>query len=297
MAWNPDEQVIVWRGGSERDCAELSLVLTARGIEHRRIADGSGFFLLVVPAADARRAGDEIRAYRAEHAAAPPPMPPPLREHAGAWTGVAAYASVLMLFAILTEQAVLGVDWRRAGMLIAGDVIGSEWWRAITALTLHSDTVHLASNLAFGGFFGFFLGRYFGPGVAWLAILLAGFIGNALNAAIQPADHRSIGASTAVFGALGLLTAYTWRRGPGHGSLRARLAPIVAGIALLAFTGTGGEQTDIFAHLTGFAAGFGLGALLLHKLDVSRVRYAQAIAGAVAIGLLAVSWVLALAVV
>lgn len=294
MAWDPEEQVIVWRGGSERDLAELSLVLTARGIEHWRVSDGSGLFLLIVRAREAERAGDEIRAYQSERAVPQPPAPPPLREHPGAWIGVAGYASVLMVFAILTEQAVLGVDWRRAGMLVARDVIGAEWWRAITALTLHSDTAHLASNLAFGGFFGFFLGRYFGPGVAWLAILLAGFIGNALNAAIQPGDHRSIGASTAVFGALGLLTAYTWRRGPGHGSLRARLAPIVAGIALLAFTGTGGERTDVFAHLTGFAAGFGLGALLLYKLDVSRLRHAQEIAAAAAVALIALCWVQAL---
>src|SRR5690606_41155611 len=97
------------------------------------------------------------------------------------WTGVAAYAAVLMVFAILTRQSVLGIDWRRAGMLIAGSVIGSEWWRAITALTLHADTVHLASNLAFGGFFGFFLGRYFGPGVAWLATRVAGLVGHSLN--------------------------------------------------------------------------------------------------------------------
>lgn len=296
MTWNPEERVVVWRGGSESEGAELSLVLTARGIEHWRFFDGSGSFLLVVSAADARRASDEIAAYRAEHTA-PPPSPPPLREHPGAWTGVAAYAAVLMVFAILTRQSVLGIDWRRAGMLIAGSVIGSEWWRAITALTLHADTVHLASNLAFGGFFGFFLGRYFGPGVAWLAILVAGLVGNVLNALVQSPDHRSLGASTAVFGALGLLTAYTWRRGPRHGSLRARLAPIVAGIALLAFTGTGGERTDIFAHLTGFAAGFGLGALLLHKLDLSRVRHAQAIAAAAAAGLLALSWALALAAV
>lgn len=293
MVWDLEEQVAVWRGVSERKCAELSLVLTARGIEHRRVADSRGQFLLLVSAANAPAAAGEIAAYEAEHSAAPSP-PPPLRSHPGAWIGVAAYASVLMLFAIFTEQAVLGVEWRRAGMLIADAVLGGEWWRAMTALTLHADTGHLASNLAFGSFFGFFLGRYFGPGVAWLAILLAGFMGNALNAAIQPADHRSIGASTAVFGALGLLTAYTWRRGARHGSLRARLAPIAAGIALLAFTGTGGENTDIFAHLTGFVTGFGLGALLLHKIDVSRLRHAQAIAGALALGLLALAWALAL---
>src|SRR5690606_10976229 len=226
-----------------------------------------------------------IAAYRAERETTPAPAPA-LGNHPGAWIGVGAYAAVLMLFAILTEQAMLGVDWRRAGVLIAHAVIGSEWWRAVTALTLHSDTGHLANNVGFGGFFGFFLGRYFGPGVAWLAILAAGFAGNVLNAAIQPADHRSIGASTAVFGALGLLTAYAWRRGPRHGSFRARFAPIAAGIGLLAFTGTGGENTDIFAHLTGFATGLAIGAVL-SKVDVSRVRHAQAIAAAAALGLLA----------
>lgn len=296
MVWNPEQQVIVWRGVSERECADLSLVLTARGIEHRPVADTRGQFMLVVSPADAQLAADEIAAYNAERPAASAP-PPPLRHHPAAWIGVAGYAAVLMLFAIFTQQVVLGIDWRQAGMLIADDVIGGEWWRAITALTLHADTGHLASNLAFGGFFGFFLGRYFGPGVAWLAILVAGAMGNALNAAIQPADHRSIGASTAVFGALGLLTAYTWRRGPGHGSLRARLAPIAAGIGLLAFTGTGGENTDIFAHLTGFVGGFGLGALLLHKVDLSHVRHAQAAAGAAALGLLAMAWAFALSAV
>ncbi len=293
MEAQPEEPVVVWRGASERTSAELSLVLTARGIDHRRIADTRGLFLLIVPASAARIAADEIAAYNAEHATAPTP-PPALGHHPGAWTGVGGYAAVLMLFAIFTQQGTLGIDWRSAGMTIADEVIGREWWRAITALTLHADTGHLASNLAFGGFFGFFLGRYFGPGVAWLAILCAGITGNVLNAAIQPGDHRSIGASTAVFGALGLLTAYTWRRGPGHAPLRTRLAPIVAGIALLAFTGTGGENTDVIAHLTGFITGFGIGAVLLHELDVSRIRHAQPLAAAAAIALLALAWTFAL---
>ena len=34
-------------------------------------------------------------------------------------------------------------------------------------------------------------------------MLLAGALGNALNAALQAADHTAVGASTAIFGALG----------------------------------------------------------------------------------------------
>lgn len=294
MQPNHAELVVVCRGRSERECAELSLVLTARGIAHRRLPGEHGEWLLAVAARDAREAADEVEAYRAEHAA-PPPPPPALGNFPGAWIGVAGYAAVLMLFAILTEQAVLGVDWRRAGLLDAGAVFAGEWWRAATALTLHADTGHLASNLVFGGFFGFFLGRYFGPGAAWLAILGSGIAGNLLNALIQSPDHRSLGASTAVFGALGLLTAHAWRRGPGTGSWRARVAPIAAGIGLLAFTGTGGENTDIFAHLTGFVAGFGTGAVLSH-VELERLRRLQRWLGGAAFATLALVWWLALMV-
>lgn len=286
------ELVIVARGISEREFSELSLVLTARGIDHRRLSVPGGW-VLAVAAGDSRIADEEISSYRAERGAAPAP-PPPLALHPGAGYGVAVYAAVLMAFAILTEQAMFGIDWRRSGMLIARAVVEGEPWRVVTALTLHADTAHLGGNLAFGGFFGYFLGRYFGPGVAWLAILGSGAVGNLLNALVQPGEHRSIGASTAVFGALGLLTAHAWRRGPRHGSLRARLAPIVAGIALLAFTGTGGENTDVFAHLTGFVAGFAAGAVLA-RVDVTRLPGVQPLSALATFGLLMLAWALALA--
>lgn len=289
----PEDFVVVYTGVSEREYADLSLVLTASGIDNRRIGIAPGQWALVVRAADRQIAEEEIASYRAERRVVSPP-PPPLPEYPGAWYGVGAYAGVLMLFAVLTEQAVFGFDWRDAGMLIAHAVLAGEPWRAITALTLHGDTGHLASNLAFGSFFGFFLGRYHGPGVAWLAILVSGAAGNALNALIQSGAHRSIGASTAVFGALGLLTAHAWRRGPRRGSFRRRFAPVVAGIALLAFTGTGGENTDIFAHLTGFLAGFGLGAVLA-RVDLTRIPRIQPLSAIAATALLVLAWTLALA--
>jgi hypothetical protein len=72
-------------------------------------------------------------------------------------------------------------------------------------------------------------------------------------------------------------------------------SPLVAGIALLAFTGTGGENTDILAHFAGFAVGTGLGALCA-KLPMpppgrAGVQWAAALA---ALGLLTLAWFLAL---
>jgi membrane associated rhomboid family serine protease len=137
--------------------------------------------------------------------------------------------------------------------------------------------------------------RYLGGGAAWLAIVASGALGNLANAFLSGPGHRSIGASTAVFAALGLLTAWCWRRGfrPGA-SRRERLAPVVAGIGLLAFTGTGGVDTDVGAHLTGFVAGF-LGGLVFARLGFPERRGAQLACGALAAGSVALAWIAAVA--
>jgi hypothetical protein len=99
-----------------------------------------------------------------------------------------------------------------------------------------------------------------------------------------------------VFAALGLLTAYTWRRGFWRGTpWKARFAPIVAGLGLLAFTGTGGENTDLFAHLFGFVAGFAMGLVFgAFGLAEKAGPRAQRWAGGGALGAVAAAWLWAL---
>ena len=59
-----------------------------------------------------------------------------------------------------------------------------------------------------------------------------------------------------MFATLGLLAAYGWRQRHSLAERWAyRYAPIVAGVALLAFLGVGGERTDVLAHLAGFVTG------------------------------------------
>jgi membrane associated rhomboid family serine protease len=66
------------------------------------------------------------------------------------------------------------------------------------------------------------------------------------------------------------LAAYTWRRGFLRDTpWRARIAPIVAALGLLAFTGTAGENTDLGAHLFGFLAGIGLGVALARVAPIA----------------------------
>jgi len=98
----------------------------------------------------------------------------------------------------------------------------------------------------------------------WLLLALAAAAGNLAVAALNyPGPYRSIGASTAVFAGLGLLTGRAVRviRGE-NGQLRWRTVsvPLAAGVTLLGLFGAGGLHTDVMAHATGFVAGLVLGA-------------------------------------
>jgi membrane associated rhomboid family serine protease len=131
-----------------------------------------------------------------------------------------------------------------------------------------------------------------------------GALGNLLNAWLHDPDHRSVGASTAVFAALGTLVAYTWRRRHQlrHGKFR-RFAPILAGAFLLASMGMsspreelGVSTTDYGAHATGFIAGALFGAILgTWQVTAALSRKQQSLLAAFALASIAAAWFLALA--
>jgi hypothetical protein len=75
-----------------------------------------------------------------------------------------------------------------------------------------------------------------------------------------------------------------------------RLGPIVGGIALLAYTGTGDENTDIGAHLSGFVCGFGGGMALTYFAASLPGRKIQLASGIAAATIVAVAWAVALRV-
>lgn len=282
-----DSWVVILETRRHRQCAEAGLVLSALELEHR-ITNEAGYWRLTVPSRDARQARAELAAYAAENER--PTGARAVTEVESGWNGVIAYTAALLLTAAFMRQGAFDHDWLAAGRLEAGRVLEGEWWRALTALTLHVDLDHLVANIAFGSFFGLFVGRYLGSGVGWATILAAGVLGNVMNALVQPPFHRSIGASTAVFGALGLLAAYTWRRGFLSATpWRVRIAPVVAGIALLAYTGTGGENTDVVAHLTGFIAGFALGVMHA-RVQLPLGPETQRLAGGLTIASLIGAW-------
>jgi MYXO-CTERM domain-containing protein len=164
-------------------------------------------------------------------------------------------------------------------------------------LSLHANASHLVANIVIGGLIGLFAGQLLGSGLAWLSILIGGAAGNLLNAWIRQPAHTSIGASTAVFAALGIVAAFAWRqRRDVQTSRLARWAPLVGGIVLLGYVGTGGARTDVLAHVTGFFSGVLLGALygrLGHRVVLA--PSIQLLLGLGALAVLAFTWTCALA--
>lgn len=267
-----DEDGVSWRAVSPEYGAILTkpqarswaLVLDSRSIPCCIESGGAGWRLLV-PEHQLESARRELRLYEEANRNWPPALPAARRLVENTLPTV----SVLLLLATFHNLTLIGLSLPERGILDlyelgtahAASIRDGQWWRTVTALTLHAGPVHLLSNLTIGGAFIILLCRELGSGMAWSLLLASGAVGNLINAWVQSPAHRSVGASTAVFGAVGILAAIKLVR-YRHQPQRSRFIPVAAGLALLAILGTEGTQTDLGAHLFGFGAGvfFGIAA-------------------------------------
>ncbi|WP_224956556.1 rhomboid family intramembrane serine protease [Geomonas subterranea] len=284
---------------SLRQARLWALVLESRYIESRLEPGPRGWQIWVAPE-NYEAACRELNLYVEENRNWPPFLPTvhPMKEN------TLPTLSILILLATFhnltsLDLKVLGhypVDWIDIGNAHAGLILKGEWWRLVTALTLHADALHLVSNLAIGGVFIVYLCRDLGSGLAWTLLLASGVCGNLANAYIQLPSHTSVGASTAVFGAVGILGAVTMTRYRHH--LRRRWPlPIAAALSLLVLLGTEGERTDLGAHLFGFLFGclFGFVAELLVGYVGRPGRLANALLALASASVVVYAWWLAIA--
>lgn len=282
---------VVFRG-SKLLCREYSLVLEARGIEHEAAEDESSW-VLSVPVRMRHRAYEELSRYSVERGVRRS-LPEVVQPRPGAAIGLFVYVLTLLLTAYCAGNATFGADWLSLGSLDAG--ARGEWWRAVTALTLHLDQEHLLGNVLFGALAGIAASRLLGPGVAWASILGAAALANYAEILVTPITHRAVGASTAVFAALGLLSGMAWRQ---RLTLRERLwyrwAPLIAGICLLTLLGAGSAHVDVLGHALGFLFGLGVGWMYVRTgVPGNRIRRVQLITGLGAVLVVCAAWFFAL---
>ena len=281
---------IVYQARVRASCDEAAVVLDAVGIASE-VLSWEGYFLLIVRPEEAALAEEELRLYFLENRKKLR-YEVPIPGFSRGLYGALLYVTVLLFVNSYQHDDAFNVHLLQIGSAKAGLIRQGEWWRAVTALTLHSGFLHLIGNLGFGVLFGLFVSQHLGSGLAWFSILMAGTLGNITSAYIQTSTHTAIGASTAVFAALGIQTSYTWRTWH-HRAYRGmrRWTPIISGVMLLSFLGGPGKRVDVVSHITGFLAGILLGAVFgsLGDRIILKTRY-QIMLGLAAITITALAW-------
>jgi membrane associated rhomboid family serine protease len=274
---------VVRRTTDRRRVEEWSFVLRALGIIHEIREEEIGFGIAVLPE-DESAAATAIDEHEAERNV--PLVPLPEYGPSGAGWVFAAFAVAVQFATGPRDETVV---WFAKGSADAARILHGEWYRVVTALTLHADLSHVLGNAAVGGLLLTALARRIGTAAAAWVALLAGAAGNALTAAAAQRGFVSVGASTSVFGilaALAVVQALTRRR--------AAAVALGAAAALLGFLGTG-QNADLLAHFFGFCAG-GAAALATRRLVLQPPPRSawQPLLGAATLGVVALSWWMAL---
>jgi len=245
---------------------EWATVLAAGGISHRLRSRLDGW-ALIVAARDADAARETLDAYDRENIADTERAPSASVGHVRGAAGVGVAVGLLLIgFFAVTGTRANRSAWFERGGADAERIVAGEWWRTVTALTLHADAPHVLGNAAASIVLVGAASYRFGPGVGLLLILLAGAGGNALTAVVHGTHHDSVGASTAMFGAIGILAATRAMSAGRHPAARKRWMIVAASLALLALLGTG-PGADLLAHLFGLLVGGGLGLVAAPALQ------------------------------
>lgn len=279
------------RARSRRQAMEWALVLASQGIEAVVDKSEQGWAVLVEEG-DYDRALANLKQYQLENRGWHWRQPLQAAGVVFHWGSLGWSAAIM---AIYYWSTVRFPGARDAGILDSEKVRHGQWWRLLTAITLHENIPHLMANATTGFILmGLAMARY-GAGVAWLAAFVAGVVGNVASLFLYSRPHLSLGASGMVTGALGLVTVQSfsfWRRYPFGRRLFFRA--VAAGVLILALIGFSPEA-DIVAHAAGFVAGAILGCVLVcAPAERLRGRAVNAMAWIALAALALGAWVLAL---
>ena len=254
--------VVIGNYRYSRQAHEAGLAILASGHSYWVYASEEGY-ALAVPREHAQQLRREVEiAEIKNHYWPPPSLGLPDKKISKVPTAVA----VVLLIATFAAQNEFPFLKELGMNSSVGVAQNGEWWRIVTAITLHADISHLSGNLLSISVFGYLCCRYMGSGLAWLLILLAASMANLTNVLLRLDEaFFSLGASTAAFAALGLLTGFpigTYLRSQEPMTTRDWLIPFFGGCVLFAWLGGGDFPTDVAGHLWSFAYGLALSIIV-----------------------------------
>jgi membrane associated rhomboid family serine protease len=271
---------------------EWELVLLAQGLSPS-VRQSAGGVVLSVAEEEADRARAALLAYDNENPLKLVDRPETASSASLLAGSVVSGIFILVMFCV-TAVWVPTLSWIERGGADAYRILHGELWRTVTALTLHADVGHAVSNAVAAAIFFGMVSSLLGLGFGCSLVLLAGAGGNLANAFLHGSPHVSIGASTAVFGAVGVIGGLSMAKHRRRASSRRRAwLPIAAALALLGMLGTGGARVDVWAHLCGLLVGAVLGiaaASIAPRPPGFGIQWA---CGSAAVGVLIYSWTLA----
>jgi rhomboid protease GluP len=203
-----------------------------------------------------------------------------------------AYAGVCLLcFFFVTGPYDPDVLWFNRGQGNPEKFLSGELWRVVTALTLHSDFSHVTGNVIGCVFLCGAVCQFLGSGLGWLLILLAGTTANVLGAVMVRPAYVYVGASTAIFAAIGILGALQSIR--LHRNVKVythRLyLPLLSVFAILSVLGTG-PKADLWGHFIGAICGIFLGLLCSFLKACRNQSGIQICSLMVVVGMILLSW-------
>lgn len=282
--------VTIFNHLNQEQAKTFSLVLNSSGIGHR-VVGANGGFRIEVPEPYIDAALTAIGQYQTENPTIgsdrsgrhSPPAPTTL-------SGIAV-ALLLLCVHLSVSASSAPEDYIDVFGASAHHILDGEVYRCATALVLHADAAHIAGNMVGIVLFGGAVCTITGSGVGWLMILACGILGNLMNALAYETGHLSVGASTAVFGAVGILCTLQAVKAGTHGKDWKRTILVYgAGLALLAFMGAS-ARSDLGAHLFGFLSGVLVGGAYRLWMDQQLGKKRQILFGTIAVVALVFSWI------
>ena len=198
---------------------------------------------------------------------------------------------VLNVVVFVAQNLIPGLTTHFASFPIA--IANGEWWRLLTPMFLHSTgfIFHILMNMYVLYIFGPQVEEAFGTARFVVMYLVAGFFASAASYALGPCSVFGVGASGAIFGVVGVLLIFLYRRRSSQ-FVAGYLRQLLFFVGINAVLGFAIANIDMWAHAGGLLAGVMLGAGFDRGGSPQRTRTAQIVTtlGVIGLGLAFVAY-------